>query len=252
MKIHGTAKGGALSKKDFGVAFGGGAAFSPEDISDLYAWYDMSEVATITKDSGTNRVSKVENKEGTTARDLLQSTGDDQPLWVSADRNGLDVVDFDDDRWLQTASALTEIDQPVTIFIVLETPAGDASQKWWYNTHSDVSQNFATYSNEGGADVTAVIVDNQLTVSFAAGAGVWQYVTTQFNTTATKLRMNGVEKLSGDAGTDGFSGYILGAYNESPDQPIDTPIGEVIIYNKLVSGSELTSMETYLKDKWGF
>ena len=26
MKIHGTAKGGALSKKDFGVAFGGGAA----------------------------------------------------------------------------------------------------------------------------------------------------------------------------------------------------------------------------------
>jgi len=27
MKIHGTAKGGALSTKDFGVAFGGGAAF---------------------------------------------------------------------------------------------------------------------------------------------------------------------------------------------------------------------------------
>ena len=26
MKIHGTAKGGALSKKDFGVAFGGSAA----------------------------------------------------------------------------------------------------------------------------------------------------------------------------------------------------------------------------------
>jgi len=28
MKIHGTAKGGALSKKDFGVAFGGGAVCS--------------------------------------------------------------------------------------------------------------------------------------------------------------------------------------------------------------------------------
>jgi len=28
MKIHGTAKGGALSKKDFGVAFGGGRTFT--------------------------------------------------------------------------------------------------------------------------------------------------------------------------------------------------------------------------------
>ena len=30
MKIHGTAKGGALSTKDFGVAFGGGNGGSPE------------------------------------------------------------------------------------------------------------------------------------------------------------------------------------------------------------------------------
>jgi len=224
--------------------------FSPEDISDLYAWFDMSEVATITKDSGTNRVSKVENKEGTTARDLLQSTGDDQPLWISASRNGLDVVDFDGDRWLQTASALTEIDQPVTIFIVLETPAGDSGQRWWYNSHTDVSQNFATYSNEA-SDYFSVNVDNRLDVDFSAGGGIWQYVTTQYNTTDTKLRMNGVEKIDGDVGPDGFSGYILGAYNGSGNF-IDTPIGEVIIYDKLVSGSELTSMETYLKDKWGF
>jgi len=31
MKIHGTAKGGALSKKDFGVAFGGGAVVGAKD-----------------------------------------------------------------------------------------------------------------------------------------------------------------------------------------------------------------------------
>jgi len=225
--------------------------FSPEDISDLYAWYDMSEVATITK-NGSNRVSKIENKEGTTARDLLQSTGDSKPLWVSAlpAANDLDVIDFDGNRWLQTASALTEIDQPVTIFIVLETPAGDSGQRWWYNSHTDVTQNFATYSNEA-VNYFSVNVDNRLDVDFSAGGGIWQYVTTQYNTTATKLRMNGVEKIDGDVGTDGFSGYILGAWAYNGNF-IDTPIGEVIIYNKLVSGSELTSMETYLKDKWGF
>ena len=232
-----------------GAAAGASTPFSPEDISDLYAWYDMSEVATITKD-GSNRVSKVENKEGTTARDLLQSTGGSQPLWVSADRNGLDVVDFDGNRWLQTASALTEIDQPVTIFIVLETPASDSGQRWWYNSHSDVSQNFATYSNEA-TNYFSVIVDNRLDIDFSAGGGIWQYVTTQYNTTDTKLRMNAVEKLSGDIGTDGMSGSILGAWAYNGNW-METPVGEFIIYDKLVSGSELTSMETYLKDKWGF
>jgi|GEM_PF-5484945 len=34
MKIHGTAKGGALSKKDFGVAFGGG---TPPESTELWA-----------------------------------------------------------------------------------------------------------------------------------------------------------------------------------------------------------------------
>ena len=44
MKIHGTAKGGALSKKDFGVAFGGGGAWDVNwnfDESDLEAYWDL-------------------------------------------------------------------------------------------------------------------------------------------------------------------------------------------------------------------
>ena len=49
------------------------STFTPTDISDLYAWYDATDSDTITKD-GSNRISKWENKEGTTARDLVQST----------------------------------------------------------------------------------------------------------------------------------------------------------------------------------
>jgi len=46
MKIHGTAKGGAISKKDFGVAFGGGGAAGWDvnwnfDESDLEAYWDL-------------------------------------------------------------------------------------------------------------------------------------------------------------------------------------------------------------------
>ena len=41
MKIYGTAKGGAISKKDFGVAFGGGAP------SVDYSWLDVQSTYTI-------------------------------------------------------------------------------------------------------------------------------------------------------------------------------------------------------------
>ena len=45
MKIHGTAKGGALSKKDFGVAFGGGGG-SLIDGTGLKAYYRFTESST--------------------------------------------------------------------------------------------------------------------------------------------------------------------------------------------------------------
>ena len=42
MKIHGTAKGGAVGKKDFGVAFGGGAV-EPINDENLAAYYKFNE-----------------------------------------------------------------------------------------------------------------------------------------------------------------------------------------------------------------
>ena len=39
MKIHGTATGGAESKKDFGVAFSAaGDDFTPNDVDNLIVW----------------------------------------------------------------------------------------------------------------------------------------------------------------------------------------------------------------------
>ena len=51
MKIHGTAKGGALSKKDFGVAFGGGAI--PCQTSE--SWDDDSTLNMSSLYAGNNR-----------------------------------------------------------------------------------------------------------------------------------------------------------------------------------------------------
>ena len=55
MKIHGTAKGGALSKKDFGVAFGGAA--TPVEIADCTGF--TSSGTSNAADSGRIRASQV-------------------------------------------------------------------------------------------------------------------------------------------------------------------------------------------------
>jgi len=46
MKIYGTAKGGAISKKDFGVAFGGGGGLDPIDDTGLVCYYKFDESST--------------------------------------------------------------------------------------------------------------------------------------------------------------------------------------------------------------
>jgi len=69
MKIHGTAKGGALSKKDFGVAFGGGAA--PASLSDtslkVYWKFNESSSPVVNKSEATASLG--------TAADMVVSNG---------------------------------------------------------------------------------------------------------------------------------------------------------------------------------
>jgi len=45
MKIHGTAKGGAISKKDFGVAFGGNGVVHNFDLDDMKMYYRFEQTS---------------------------------------------------------------------------------------------------------------------------------------------------------------------------------------------------------------
>ena len=62
MKIHGTAKGGAISKKDFGVAFGGGGA-----VSAPMAWIDTGYSGSEPTISTTNETNDTTQPNGSDA-----------------------------------------------------------------------------------------------------------------------------------------------------------------------------------------
>jgi hypothetical protein len=228
------------------------ASFSPDDISNLYAWYDGSDISTITKD-GSNRVSKWTNKETTTSRDLIQSTGGEQPLWLSANKNGLDVIDFDTvGKFMNTASALTSISQPLTVFSVALYPDAYDVPRTMYSRHDSVADSVRIMygGNYDTDDSWRINAGSTIAVTDSSIGGAWHYATQIFNTSSSDLRVDGSSILTGDAGSNNYQGIGM-AHNGNEDTASwGEPIGEWIMYNKLLDSDEINQVETYLSEKW--
>ena len=225
--------------------------FSPANISDLYAWYDASDSSTITKD-GSDRVSQWNNKEGTTARNLVQATGTKQPLWVSADQNGNDVINFYDTvtaREMDTGTALSAISQPITIIAVAKIPANDSQQHFLWSAFSAAP----TFEKGSVTNQFALVFTNAIIFTEAGYTGTWREITSLINGSSSSLRLNNVEKATGN-GTGTFIPFTVGAHGGikgSLSRAWRERVGEIIIYNKLLSSTELNEIYTYTSEKWG-
>jgi len=246
MKIHGTAKGAALSTKDFGVAFGGAAAapFSPNDISDLEHWYDADDSSTITK-SGANLVSQWDDKQG--SNNLVQATGGTQPLWVDDDLNSKDVINFTGSKWMEVDFA--DLTQPTTIALVFYIP--DASGQ--HNVYDAYASNGSTGFNKHSDNVNmAMYAPDNVTYSKTGIVDNWVYATNIYNTTSSIARIDGTQKVTGDVGTNTMTGLTTAATRGGSGGAYgNIKLAFLVIYNKVVSGTELTNLETYMKDTWG-
>ena len=229
----------------------------PNTVSDLYLWYDFSgEYSTITKD-GSNRVSKITNGEGSTNLDMEQSTAGDQPLWIdgASGLNGKDVVDFDDVRWLQTDDAknnVPSVSQPTTYFFITYVPAS-TGERWLWDRGSgwgldyDNSRQNCTKPNDTAwsTGAAAWTLDN---------TDQWSYITTIFNGASGLLRQDGVANSEGakDTGARKISAGTIGMGDVGSDlQSWDEKIGEIIMYDRALSTSEIEGIELYLADRWG-
>lgn len=69
----------------------GGAAWQPTDLANLVAWYDPSDVATITESGGF--VSQLDDKSGN-GNHVVQPTGASQPITGTQTINGLNVLEY--------------------------------------------------------------------------------------------------------------------------------------------------------------
>tara|TARA_Y100000310_G_scaffold283324_1_gene305208 strand:+ start:247 stop:969 length:723 start_codon:yes stop_codon:yes gene_type:complete len=239
MKIHGTAKGGALSKKDFGVAFStGGGGFSPDDVDDLGCWYDASDSTTVTKD-GSDRVSQWDDKKG--SADLTQSTSGSQPLLVEGDLNDLDVINFTNDRDMAVTS--TSASQPTTWYLVATAPAATGT------TRRPLTCGTQQFFTSATSNRFSIYAGEQLNFTATLGTTQFYVWTLRFNGASSDLLVDDTSKVSGDAGTGTINGTlnIAGAFGNYSNNKF----AEILRYDSDVSSDDNDSIITYLNDKWG-
>jgi len=220
------------------------SAFSPDSISDLEHWYDADDLTTISKD-GSDRVSQWNDKQG--SNNLVQATGGSQPLWVDDDLNSKDVINFTGSRWMEVDFA--DLTQPTTIALVFYIP--DASAQ--HNVYDAYASNGSTAMNKHSDNLQmAIYAPDNVTYSKTGIVDNWVYATNIYNTSSSSARIDGVQKATGDVGTNTMTGLTPSASRGGSGGAYgNIKLAFLVIYNKVVSGTELTNLETYMKDTWG-
>ena len=249
--------------------------FTAASISSLDLWYDFS---TVTGSNGDAVSSFANAGAGGSNYDLSQGTGSLQPN-LDTSELGLNSLDFDDDRF-DLANAYLTTDKTFTFFCVFEMDAmstsagvdtlfggssGDANMIGIYN-----NRNVTTRFNAGETSSLNTIeyVKNSLSTQDPQYTGS-ATSTTAYEWTAdpeiivlTRAADNEIRIYNKDGDLIGLSTSYTNNHADTNFQ-VDTVgmlsgggsnangcIGEMGLYNKTLSASEVSSLITHLAAKW--
>lgn len=219
--------------------------FLPTDISNLAAWFDASDEASVIRSGGA--VSQWNDKSGI-GNNLTQATTNDRPQFAEDFQNGLPLITFDgvNDFMDLTNFSGGALSQPNTAFVVCRIPTTTTTTNgviWDTPTSNRNLFTIATLTQY------RMFAGNNLSSGDALQTTVDQF-SLFFNTTTSLMRRNQVEIIaSGDAGSLTFEGLRLSA-GTANDSFSNTEIGEMVIYDKLLNDTERDQVENYLKNKW--
>lgn len=222
------------------------ASFSPKDIAGLTAWFDASQITGVADGAS---LATWPDSSGN-GNDATQGTAADQPTYYKSTAgktiNGLPAV-----WWTSAtdslATAAFEIPLSVgTVFVVGEVPDNgqvpslvdgiSSTNRWVVGTTAN-----SAYCIYAGGNIIGAVPNNgaihQFTGLFAGAA-------------TSYFRMDGIEQASGSAGTDTLTGITLG---NGPGAELDLYpdfLCEIIHYDSILSSTDISKVESYLKSKW--
>ena len=246
------------------------APFTPTSIAGCQLWLDASDTATISL-SGSS-VTQWNDKSGNT-RNFAQGTAGQRPLSGTRTQNSLNLIDFDgsDDKLVSSSAASTwsllhDGTQYTLFFAAVKDGSGYTDIM---GTNADASANIGvaiSETNSGGLShyVTRGVSGNSTventTSSIVSG---FHYVSIQAKPSdATAANRSELKYKNGTAiknnsltntpsASAPTSTLTIGDSASTTTLPFNGAVGEVIIYNSFLTGTDLSNVNSYLATKWG-
>jgi len=215
----------------------------PTDITGLKIWLEGDY--GITMDPDDYEVNQWVDRQGYC---IFTQTLTKRPLWVaSVDlANNQAGVQFDgvDDHM---ASDFTDIAQPFTIILLATEPTGITVERFMFCSSTGNAEYLAQFRD-------TYVYKTKFGTALSIGATVtgnplarWRL---QYTGTGSLFFKNGVQTAAATAGTGALTSMCLAAYYVG-SYPGNITIFSLIVYNKILSESEVSILNSYLTSKFG-
>lgn len=228
-------------------------AFSPTQISGLQAWYDASDLTTITKD-GSDLVSQINDKSGNSRNATATTTA--RPTYTANYQNGKSALVFDgvaNALSISDFSTILSTNKTIIIYAKQISVKAGGSGLFYESGNRPIIYlvNGSLQITYSGA--TGMPQSNENTNTYAISTNTNFSLVWQNNSNSYIFRVNKTTRES-NAGTFGASTNAgaerIGTYNNGVFS--NMAMYEYLIYNQALSLNQIQQVETYLLNKWGF
>jgi hypothetical protein len=242
----------------------------PLTIPTLELWLDASDTSTLTL-SG-SAVTQWNDKSGK-GYTFTQGTSAYRPQSGTRTQNGLNVLDYDTNDYLESTAALStwkflHDGTDYTIFLafkhdvsnvfemIISTYEGSTGNSG-IGVFKNNTNKFSHYVARSVGGTSAVF--NTDTASTNTNFNYWAILADPDNATAANrsdMRLKKGSAIKNNTDTNAVSAanprpFRLGAYDNINNDGLDGMFGEIIIYKSILSSGDLLTVQDYLAAKWG-
>jgi len=192
----------------------------------------------------------------------MTSLSGNEPTFIASELNGKPVIDFATDKYLTTSFASINFTQQ-TVFVVFKFVSENLSNYARPFSQSNIDYNdYQTPGNllplirkDGTDDMWCYIPqDDTFLVSLPTSNNTWYISTTKTNGSNGSFLLNGSneQSFSAEFNADITNMRVGGAIFEdgSFNDPFNSKIAEVIVYNRDLTTPERQQVEAYLNSKY--
>jgi hypothetical protein len=231
-------------------------ATGPVIAPDMALWLDASDASTLFQDSaGTtpaaldaDPVGRWADKSGN-GRHVTQTTAGARPALKLAIQNGLPVIRFATDDWLQSALLGAPIAQPNYILVVTAMRGYVTAATAFVVTGRSTGGRHAIYRSV--SDASRIYAGTNLAVADATAMTAATVYEGRFDGASSQLWRDGTLKVTGNAGTEAFGALLLGANDAGNASFLNGDIMEVIVMGSMPAVGLQSAIRNYVGTKWG-